>query len=192
MTSLNESAWRRSIELLADRSQAAERQRFHGPMRDGHYRLRREGGRRSWRRDGSSLRFVGRLRPSPDPHGTVGDLSSPLRSSFARTSRCWLAWLRNMPAGKSPAKNFFAMGSGPMRAAAGKEPLFQHLGYRERAGSSCRRAGNWQAAARTMFVSESLRTAVYRPATFIFLSPGRRAWRARCKSLHASVEDGSA
>ncbi len=30
--------------------------------------------------------------------------------------------------------DFFAMGSGPMRAAAAREPLFEHLGYRETAG----------------------------------------------------------
>ncbi len=28
-------------------------------------------------------------------------------------------------------ENFFAMGSGPMRAAAGREPLFEEIGYRE-------------------------------------------------------------
>ena len=30
-------------------------------------------------------------------------------------------------------EKYFAMGSGPMRAAAAREPLFQHLGYRETA-----------------------------------------------------------
>jgi len=31
-------------------------------------------------------------------------------------------------------EKFFAMGSGPMRAAAGREPLFDDIGYREKAG----------------------------------------------------------
>jgi methenyltetrahydromethanopterin cyclohydrolase len=31
------------------------------------------------------------------------------------------------------AEKFFAMGSGPMRAAAGREPLFDDIGYREQA-----------------------------------------------------------
>ena len=63
-----------------------------------------------------------------------------------RSARCWPAWRRNTPAGKSPAGKFFAMGCGPMRAVAGKEPLFAELGHQRAFGSRRRRARNGQAA----------------------------------------------
>jgi methenyltetrahydromethanopterin cyclohydrolase len=50
-----------------------------------------------------------------------------------RTDRPTLACMAAQYAGwKVQHENFFAMGSGPMRAAAGKETLFDALGYRER------------------------------------------------------------
>src|SRR2546423_5757224 len=50
-----------------------------------------------------------------------------------RSDQPVLACLASQYAGwQITGDKFFAMGSGPMRAAACKEPLFEHLGYRER------------------------------------------------------------
>src|SRR5262245_46882203 len=58
--------------------------------------------------------------------------STPLVS--VRTDQPLVACMASQYAGWQIAgEKFFAMGSGPMRAVARKEPLFEHLGYRERA-----------------------------------------------------------
>src|SRR4051812_16351744 len=63
--------------------------------------------------------------------GVVGNLSGPVVT--VRTDQPVLACLAGQYAGwQITGEKFFAMGSGPMRAAASKEPLFEHLGYRER------------------------------------------------------------
>lgn len=62
--------------------------------------------------------------------GSVGDFDSPL--VVVRTDQPVLACMASQYAGWQIAgEKFFAMGSGPMRAAACKEPLFEQLGYRE-------------------------------------------------------------
>jgi methenyltetrahydromethanopterin cyclohydrolase len=49
-----------------------------------------------------------------------------------RTDLPWLACMASQYAGwEVKGDSFFAMGSGPMRAAAAREPLFADLGYRE-------------------------------------------------------------
>jgi methenyltetrahydromethanopterin cyclohydrolase len=51
-----------------------------------------------------------------------------------RTDQPWLACLAAQYAGwQVTGEKFFAMGSGPMRAVACREPLFEHLAYRESA-----------------------------------------------------------
>jgi methenyltetrahydromethanopterin cyclohydrolase len=51
-----------------------------------------------------------------------------------RTDQPWLACLAAQYAGwQITGEKYFAMGSGPMRAAACREPLFEHLGYCEQA-----------------------------------------------------------
>jgi methenyltetrahydromethanopterin cyclohydrolase len=51
-----------------------------------------------------------------------------------RTDQPLLACMASQYAGwQITGEKFFAMGSGPMRAAAGKEPLLQHLGFGEQA-----------------------------------------------------------
>ena len=58
-----------------------------------------------------------------------------------RTSQPVLACLGAQYAGWSLSfdapEKFSALGSGPARALAGREPLFDELGYRDRAGSAC-------------------------------------------------------
>ena len=81
--------------------------------------------------------------------GGLGDVAlrnSPVFPAWpwqveVRTSRPVLACLGSQYAGWSlsfdaPGK-FSALGSGPARALAVREPLFEELGYRDRAGSTC-------------------------------------------------------
>jgi methenyltetrahydromethanopterin cyclohydrolase len=64
-------------------------------------------------------------------YGRAGDRSGP--RVVVRTDQPVLACMASQYAGwLITGEKFFAMGSGPMRAAACKEPLFEHLGYRER------------------------------------------------------------
>lgn len=54
-----------------------------------------------------------------------------------RTDHPLLACMASQYAGwEIKGDDFFGMGSGPMRAAAAREPLFEHLGYREKS-SAC-------------------------------------------------------
>jgi methenyltetrahydromethanopterin cyclohydrolase len=63
--------------------------------------------------------------------GAVGDQPCPYVQVI--TDHPVAACLASQYAGwQIAAGKFFAMGSGPMRAAAGKEPLFAEVGYRER------------------------------------------------------------
>lgn len=61
-----------------------------------------------------------------------GDTPWPLVR--VRTDQPWLACMASQYAGwEVKGDGYFAMGSGPMRAAAAREPLFSELGYRETA-----------------------------------------------------------
>jgi methenyltetrahydromethanopterin cyclohydrolase len=63
-------------------------------------------------------------------HGTVGDIAVPLVQ--VRTDQPVAACMASQYAGwQVSAGKFFAMGSGPMRAAYGKEELFNHIPGRE-------------------------------------------------------------
>ena len=65
--------------------------------------------------------------------GRVGEWSGPLVT--IRTDQPLLACMASQYAGWQIAgEKYFAMGSGPMRAAACREPLFEQIGYREQAG----------------------------------------------------------
>jgi methenyltetrahydromethanopterin cyclohydrolase len=64
--------------------------------------------------------------------GSVAIASGP--SVTVRTDQPVLACLASQYAGwPITGEKFFAMGSGPMRAVRGREPLLEHLGYREKA-----------------------------------------------------------
>ena len=79
----------------------------------------------SWR--GSAWRTWRRSRSSPatSPAGPARSCrSSPIIP-------CEPAWPASTPAGRSSEGKFFAMGSGPMRAAWGHEPIFEKIGHRE-------------------------------------------------------------
>ncbi len=63
--------------------------------------------------------------------GSVGNWNGPV--VVVRTDQPVLACMASQYAGwQITGDKFFAMGSGPMRAAAGKEAIFEHLGYREK------------------------------------------------------------
>jgi methenyltetrahydromethanopterin cyclohydrolase len=70
--------------------------------------------------------------------GEVGFIASPPALGFGpavtiRTDQPVAACMASQYAGWQIAgEKFFAMGSGPMRAARGKEPLFESIGFRER------------------------------------------------------------
>jgi methenyltetrahydromethanopterin cyclohydrolase len=62
--------------------------------------------------------------------GTIGDLSGPFIQ--VATDHPVAACMASQYAGwQIAAGKFFAMGSGPMRAAAGREALFEKIGYQE-------------------------------------------------------------
>ena len=65
-------------------------------------------------------------------YGQAGSGKVPLVT--VATDRPLLACMASQYAGwQVTAKKYFAMGSGPMRAAAAREPIFEHLAYREKA-----------------------------------------------------------
>ena len=82
------------------------------------------------------------LRMAPSPGAAAGGPTWPTWLEV-RSSQPVLACLGSQYAGwslaaskeETGAKKFFALGSGPARALAGKEPLFEELGYRDRADS---------------------------------------------------------
>ncbi len=60
---------------------------------------------------------------------------SPWPLIRVRTDQPWLACMASQYAGwEVKGDDYFAMGSGPMRAAAAREPLFAELGYSEKVG----------------------------------------------------------
>jgi methenyltetrahydromethanopterin cyclohydrolase len=66
----------------------------------------------------------------------------PWRSAAVRTSTPVAACLASQYAGwKLAAGKFFAMGSGPMRALAASEPIFEHLGLRPAAATATAAVG---------------------------------------------------
>ena len=97
-------------------------------------------------------------------HGQVGEWSGPLVT--VHTDQPLLACMASQYAGwQITGEKFFAMGSGPMRAVACREPLFEQLGYRENGGPRRRRAGNEQAAARRRSAARSPSSARCRRTT---------------------------
>ncbi len=49
----------------------------------------------------------------------------------------YAGWSLSASKEETGGKKFFALGSGPARALAGKETLFEELGYRDRTGAAC-------------------------------------------------------
>jgi len=63
-------------------------------------------------------------------NGSVGDWSGPMVT--VQTDQPLLACMASQYAGwQITGEKFFGMGSGPMRAVARREPLFEQIGYRE-------------------------------------------------------------
>ena len=78
------------------------------------------------------LAGLGSVEFVPTPGGSDSGLAPGL-SVAVRTERPVAACLASQYAGwKVQHGKFFAMGSGPMRAAIGKEPLYDKIGLRER------------------------------------------------------------
>jgi methenyltetrahydromethanopterin cyclohydrolase len=72
--------------------------------------------------------------------GTIGDTACPhvqvvtdhpVAACMASQYAGWQISVDLPPGPDGKAKKYFAMGSGPMRAAAAREPLFDKIGYRE-------------------------------------------------------------
>ena len=80
---------------------------------------------------------------------------------------------------------FFAMGSGPMRAAYGKEELFEHIPGREKPPRGRRRAGDAQAARRRRRSTTWRRRWACRRASSRCWSRRRPASPATCRSWPA-------
>lgn len=64
------------------------------------------------------------------PHVSVAT-DHPVAACMASQYAGWQISLDLAADGAGNVKKYFAMGSGPMRAAAGREPLFDAIGYRE-------------------------------------------------------------
>lgn len=83
------------------------------------------------------LAGLGDVSILPAASGSSSNGSAPRNSAtriFVRTDQPVAACLASQYAGWRVAKgDFFAMASGPMRAVAGKEELFQKIGFRETA-----------------------------------------------------------
>lgn len=80
---------------------------------------------------------LGRARTVPCAQGgwpTALVVSSP-RPVLACLGSQYAGWSLSATAEETGAKKFFALGSGPARALAAREPLFDELGYRDRAAS---------------------------------------------------------
>jgi len=127
MLSLNELAWRKCDELAAD----AERLNIAVSMTAAGTRIidcgvKIIGGLEAGRRLAEiCLADCGRVEIGASPN-------CQWPSVTIRTDQPVLACLAAQYAGwQITGEKFFAMGSGPMRAAAGGEPLFEHLKYGE-------------------------------------------------------------
>jgi methenyltetrahydromethanopterin cyclohydrolase len=131
MLTLNELAWRRFIDRGFDaerRLNVASSLTACGALIHD-YGVKAVGGLEAGRQLAEiCLADCGRVEIA---QGSVGDISGPL--VVVRTDQPVLACMASQYAGwQITGEKFFAMGSGPMRAAAGKEPLFEQLGYREK------------------------------------------------------------
>ncbi len=131
MLNLNERAWRLCDELAAD----AERLNVSVTHSPAGTRLidcgvKATGGLEAGRRLATiCLADLGEV--SITAH-RAGEPSCPTVTVF--TDQPLLACLASQYAGwQLTGEKFFAMASGPMRAVACREPLFEHLGYRETA-----------------------------------------------------------
>jgi methenyltetrahydromethanopterin cyclohydrolase len=129
--SLNERAWEMCEELAAN----AERQRVAVSHSAGGTRLidcgvKVVGGLEAGRRLAEiCLAGCGRVVFAAN---RGGDLPGPVVT--VHTDQPVLACMASQYAGwQLTGEKYFAMGSGPMRAAACREPLFEKLGYREQA-----------------------------------------------------------
>ena len=131
MLNLNERAWRLCDELAAD----AERLNVSVTQSAAGTRLidcgvKATGALEAGRRVAKiCLADLGEVSISPP---VTGESPSPKVSVV--TDQPVLACLASQYAGwQLTGEKFFAMASGPMRAVACREPLFEHLGYRETA-----------------------------------------------------------
>jgi methenyltetrahydromethanopterin cyclohydrolase len=127
---LNEMAWRRCDELVA----AADKLGVAITMSAAGTRIidcgvKAPGGLEAGRLLAEiCLAGLGRVSFSP---GRTGDWIGPVVA--IHTDQPVLACMCSQYAGwQITGEKFFGMGSGPMRAAAGREPLIEFLGYREK------------------------------------------------------------
>jgi len=127
---LNELAWRRCDELAAD----AERLNVGVSFASGGTRIidcgvQAAGGLEAGRQLAEiCLADCGRVELAASRGGALGAWPSVT----IRTDLPLLACMASQYAGwQITGEKFFAMGSGPMRAVACREPLFEHFGYRE-------------------------------------------------------------
>jgi methenyltetrahydromethanopterin cyclohydrolase len=130
MLTLNELAWRRYVELTYPERRLNVSHSIAGCGTDildcG---VKATGGLEAGRRL-AEICMAGCGR-ADIVHGSVGNWRGPV--VVVRTDEPVLACLASQYAGwQITGEKFFAMGSGPMRAAAGKEAIFEHLDYREK------------------------------------------------------------
>jgi methenyltetrahydromethanopterin cyclohydrolase len=125
LLNLNELAWRRCDELAAD----AERLNVAVSKAAAGARIidcgvKAAGGLEAGRRLAEiCLADCGSVAIEAGPNGVTVRTDQPLLACMASQYAGW----------QITGEKFFAMGSGPMRAIAGREPLFEKLGYREKA-----------------------------------------------------------
>lgn len=126
---LNQLAWQRcdGLRALADRLRINLSQTPEG-TRVFDFGVEAVGGLAAGRLLAEAcLATLGEVSIQP---GGAGDWSGPVVA--VQTDHPRLACMASQYAGWQIARDkFFAMGSGPMRAAACREPLFEKLGYRE-------------------------------------------------------------
>jgi methenyltetrahydromethanopterin cyclohydrolase len=125
LLNLNELAWRRCDELAAD----AERLNVVVSHMSAGARIidcgvKAAGGLEAGRRLAEiCLADCGSVEIGASRNGVTVRTDQPLLACMASQYAGW----------QITGEKFFAMGSGPMRAVACREPLFEHLGYREKA-----------------------------------------------------------
>jgi methenyltetrahydromethanopterin cyclohydrolase len=128
---LNELAWQLAdgVAVEADRLNVAVSAAANG-TRFIDCGVKAAGGLEAGRRLAEiCLAGLGEVRFAP---GCIGEWTGPLVT--VRTDQPLLACMAAQYAGwQITAEKYFAMGSGPMRAAACREPLFEQIGYRQQA-----------------------------------------------------------
>ena len=108
------------------------------------------------------------------------------RSSRSRpTTRCGPAWPSQYAGWQIKVGKFFAMGSGPMRAAAGKEALFDHIPGREQPPCAVGVLETRKHPTEEVIAYLVEQAADHGREAHAARSPRRRAWPARCRSWPA-------